>query len=63
MRNKIYQLKRSIIKYFAQIYADTLLRQMMTEIELEDEDRFWILYDRAAQLNAYCIVFHDIYLD
>lgn len=63
MRNKLYQIKRRVIRYFAQIYADILIRRMMTEIDLEDETQFWILYEQAAKLNAYCVVFHDIYLD
>lgn len=63
MRNKLYQIKRRVIRYFAQIYADMLVRRMQTEIDLEDDTQFWILYEQAAKLNAYCIVFHDIYLD
>lgn len=56
-------LKKRIIRYFAQIYADTLVRRMQTELDLENDTQFWILYEQAAKLNAYCIVFHDIYLD
>jgi hypothetical protein len=63
MKNKLYQIKRRIIKYVAQIYADVLIKRMETEIDLEDNTQFWILYEQAAKLNAYCIVFHDIYLD
>ena len=63
MRNKLYQIKRRVIRYFAQIYAGVLVRRMQTEIDLEDDTQFWILYEQAAKLNAYCIVFHDIYLD
>lgn len=63
MRNKLYQIKRRVIRYFAQIYANVLVKRMQTEIDLEDDTQFWMLYEQAAQLNAYCIVFHDIYLD
>lgn len=56
-------LKKRIIRYFAQIYADTLVRRMQTELDLENDTQFWILYEQAAKLNAYCLVFHDIYLD
>lgn len=63
MKNKLYQIKRSVIKYVAQIYADVLIKRMKTEIDLEDNTQFWFLYEQAAKLNAYCIVFHDIYLD
>ena len=63
MKSKLYQIKRSIIKYVAQLYADVLIKKMQTEIDLESNSQFWILYEQAAKLNAYCIVFHDIYLD
>lgn len=63
MRNKLYQIKRRVIRYFAQIYANVLVKRMQTEIDLEDDTQFWMLYEQAAKLNAYCIVFHDIYLD
>jgi hypothetical protein len=65
MKNKLYQIKRNVIKYFAQIFADSLVRRMQMEMEmdLEDKTQFWILYEQAAKLNAYCVVFHDIYLD
>lgn len=63
MRNKLYQIKRNVIRYFAQIYANTLIRRMQMEVDLEDKTQFWMLFEQAAKLNAYCIVFHDIYLD
>jgi len=63
MKNKLYQIKRNIIRYFAQIFDDSLVKKMQMEIDLEDKTQFWILYEQAAKLNAYCIVFHDIYLD
>lgn len=56
-------LKKRIIRYFAQIYADTLVRRMQTELDLEDHNQFYFLYEQATKLNAYCIVFHNIYLD
>ena len=63
MKNKLYQVKRNVIKYFAQIYADILFKRMQIEVDLEDKTQFWMLYEQAAKLNAYCVVFHDIYLD
>jgi hypothetical protein len=63
MRNKLYQFKRNLIKYFAQIYADTIVKRMQMELDLEDKTQFWVLYKQAATLNAYCVVFHGIYLD
>lgn len=63
MKNKIYQIKRNVIKYFCQIYATTLIQRMQTEVDLEDGSHFLALSEQAAKLNAYCIVFHDIYLD
>jgi hypothetical protein len=63
MKNILYQIKRNIIRYFAQKYANILVSQMRIELDLEDNTRFLALYEQAAKLNAYCIVFHDIYLD
>lgn len=56
-------IKKNIIRKFAQIYADDIKRRMEIEILSENKTQFWILYDQSAKINAYCIVFHDIYLD
>jgi hypothetical protein len=63
MFNKIKTIRKNIIRKVAQTYADVLVRKMEIEIDLEDKTHFWYLYEQAAKLNAYCIVFHDIYLD
>ena len=54
-------IKIKVIRYFAQIYADFLINQL--ESNKENKEVFDMFYERACQLNAYCIVFHDIYLD
>lgn len=54
-------IKRKLIRFFAQKYANVLYLQL--EQFLEDEVIFQQFYERACLLNAYCIVFHDIYLD
>lgn len=63
MIQKIKKFKRNLIERFAQSYADYLTHRLQTALDLEDEDLFWQTYEQAAQLNAYCIVFHEIYLD
>jgi RNA binding exosome subunit len=60
MINKFKKFKRNIIQTFAQTYANVLLKKLETEI---DSDSFFTTFDQAAKLNAYCIVFHEIYLD
>jgi hypothetical protein len=55
------KIKRDLIKYFAQKYADILIMQL--EQHKSDEFMFYQVCERACLLNAYCIVFHDIYLD
>ena len=56
----IKKFKINIIQNLAQAYANVLLKKLETEI---DSDSFFITFDQAAKLNAYCIVFHEIYLD
>lgn len=63
MIQKIKNFRKEFIRSVAQIYANELVRRMNTEIDLEDKTKFFILFEQAATLNAYCIVFHDIYLD
>ena len=60
MINKFKKFKINIIQTFAQTYDNVLLKKLETEI---DSDSFFITFDQAAKLNAYCIVFHEIYLD
>jgi hypothetical protein len=60
MINKFKKFKRNIIQTFAQACANVLLKKLETEI---DSDSFFTTFDQAVKLNAYCIVFHEIYLD
>jgi hypothetical protein len=63
MISQIQTIKKNIIRKIAQTFADVLIKKMEIEIDLEDKTQFWFFYEQAAKLNAYCIVFHDIYLD
>jgi hypothetical protein len=63
MIQKLKNFKRKVIKTVAQAYADQLVKRMQIEVDIEDQTQFWLLFEQAAKLNAYCIVFHDIYLD
>ena len=36
---------------------------MQLSIDLEDDLSFWMAFEQAAKLDAYCVVFHEIYLD
>ncbi len=63
MIQKIKNFRKQFIRVVAQIYANELERRMKTELDLEDKTKFLILFEQAAMLNAYCVVFHDIYLD
>lgn len=60
MLNKLKDFRKNIVKYVTQIYADYLYERLKKE---EDRDQFLLFFEQAALLNAYCIVFHDIYLD
>jgi hypothetical protein len=63
MIQKLKKFKRKVIKTVTQAYADQLVKRMQIEVDIEDQTQFWLLFEQAAKLNAYCIVFHDIYLD
>ena len=63
MIQKLKNFKRKVIKTVAQAYADQLVKRMQIEVDIEDQTQFWLLFEQAAKLNAYCIVFHDNYLD
>lgn len=52
-------MKRYLIKTIAQFYANMLYKIL----PFLSEGDFNLVYEQAAMLNAYCIVFHDIYLD
>lgn len=53
-------MKELAIKKIAQKIADAIVFQFNTSTDPRMQR---ILLDRAALLNAYCIVFHDIYLN
>jgi hypothetical protein len=41
-----------------------MVYRLQTLVDLEDDNvLFQQQFEMAAKLNAYCIVFHDIYLD
>lgn len=63
MIQKIKNFRKQFIRVVVQIYANELERRMKTELDLEDKTKFLILFEQAAILNAYCVLFHDIYLD
>lgn len=52
-------MKRYLIKTITQLYANMFYKTLTL---LSGSD-FNLVYEQAAMLNAYCIVFHDIYLD
>jgi hypothetical protein len=54
-------IKTKIVKYFTQKYADFLIMQL--ENNKENQEVFDMIYEKSCQLNAYCIINHDIYLD
>ncbi len=63
MRQKIKNLKREFIVKIAQAIAEVFIVKLEESIKSKDEQSFTLYFDLSAKLNAYCIVFHDIYLD
>jgi hypothetical protein len=63
MKDKLSQLKLKSIRFIAQTIANIICKQMQLCIDVEDKAGFYMLYERAAVLNSYCVIFHDIYLD
>ncbi len=63
MKQKLNKIKRGIVRKFSQSYADFLITRLQASIENNDEAAFEVYFEQSAKLNAYCIVFHDIYLD
>lgn len=61
MINKFKKFKKGIRQSLLQTWANILIKK--AESELESTDSFLMVFEQAARLNAYCIVFHDIYLD
>lgn len=58
---KLKIIKKEIIKSLCQTYANILAKKL--ESEISKSELFSITLEQAAKLNAYCIVFHEIYLD
>jgi len=54
------KLKTKIIKYVGQSLADTIIKRLESASTKEEFD-FW--FSMGAKLNAYYVVFHEIYLD
>jgi hypothetical protein len=54
------ELKRKFITYFSQSFADVIIIRLKNA-ETEDEFDFW--FDMGAKLDAYCVNFHEIYLN
>lgn len=63
MKQNFQKFKRRIIKKVCQNLADIFIIRLQNSLSLEDDDAFYAQFEIAAKLNAYCIVFHDIYLD
>jgi hypothetical protein len=53
-------MKKRVIRKLGQKLANVIVDQYKTATDPFIKS---ILFDQAAMLNAYCIVFHDIYLD
>lgn len=63
MIQKIKKIRKEIIRRIAQSIANVMILRLQTLSDLEDDALFQQQFEMAAKLNAYCIVFHDIYLD
>ena len=57
---KMKELKRKFITYFSQSFADVIIFKLQNA-ETEDEFDFW--FEMGAKLDAYCVNFHEIYLN
>jgi hypothetical protein len=63
MIQKVKNFRKKLIRKIAQTYANILIQRMQLSIDLEDDLSFWMAFEQAAKLDAYCVVFHEIYLD
>lgn len=63
MIQKVKNFRKEIIRKIAQFYANILTQRLQMAIDLEDDVSFRVTFEQAAQLNAYCEIFHEIYLD
>jgi activator of 2-hydroxyglutaryl-CoA dehydratase len=63
MVQKLKNYKTKLTGKFCQIIANSLVTKMEASLDSDDYDSFNQEFEMAAKLNAYCIVFHNIYLD
>lgn len=54
------KFKLKIVKYFGQMMADFIIKRLEDTSSQEEFD-FW--FGMAIKLNAYCIVYYELYLD
>lgn len=53
-------MKKRVVRKLAQKVADFIVMQFESTTDARMQR---MLFEQAAMLNAYCVVFHDIYLD
>jgi hypothetical protein len=63
MKQKYKNFKREIVRKVAQSLADGFITLLDSTVKSKNSESFDSYFELAAKLNAYCIVFHDIYLD
>ncbi len=54
------KFKLKTVKYFGQMMADFIIKRIEDSSTQEELD-FW--FNLGAKLNAYCVVYYDLYLD
>lgn len=54
---------KDIVRIITQSYADVISVRIKNEVNSTDDALFLFLFEQAAKLNAYCVIFYDIYLD
>lgn len=54
------KFKLKIVRYIGQNMADFIIKRLENPSSNEEFD-FW--FQMAAKLDAYCVVYYDIYLD
>lgn len=52
---------KTVIRIFAQTYANIIASSL--ELLTPDNHLYDVMFEHGAMLNAYCIEFHDIYLE
>jgi len=63
MVQKLQNYKTKLTGKLCQFIAHSLITKMEASLDSDDYDSFNQEFEMAAKLNAYCIVFHNIYLD